>query len=431
MGRPGLPTDRKLLTGNLLMQLNFTSFELENDCSKDYVDILSGSHVRSPSIDKYCGARRPPLLRGRQFVVNFHSDGDGAAAGFNFTVSLAGLSCGGFIHIQSLVAIRTPRYPSAYPANTECEWVLGGQRGHRVNITFRGRFDIQQSAGCARDYIQIFNDVDGSWTSPVKYCGLTNPPTFLSTSHRARLLFRSDASIQGDGFEAIAALACGDNYTDPMGDITSPRYPNEYGGNLNCDYIIVVPQGSHVEIAFDPQFDIEQREDCRYDSLTLYEGPTDSSRQLLRTCGKEAPGNITVSSSVLVRFKTDWSVAGKGFALSYRVFRNTFFLQPVVATSLDPLVPLELSRIAFKVNVCGTFLWIQVMPSKYGAVRSVAKESEESNEGINPSWAEDMQDLERTFPQPTRQTQADGGNAAVRDALCGLHSSPSALRSSH
>ncbi|XP_064472120.1 cubilin-like [Ornithodoros turicata] len=305
---------------NAQVELNFTSFELENDCSKDYVDILSGSHVRSPSIDKYCGTRRPPLLRGTQFAVIFHSDGDGAAAGFNFTVSLSGLPCGGFLHIRNEITLKSPRYPSAYPANTECDWLLDGQRGHRVNITFTGRFDIQQSASCARDYIQIFNDVDGSWTSPVKYCGLNKPPTFVSTSHRARLLFRSDASLQGDGFKAVVTLACGDNYTDPMGDITSPRYPNEYEGSLNCDYLIVVPQGSHVEITFDPQFDIEQAEDCRYDSLTLYEGPSDSSRQLLHTCGKEAPGNLTVSSSVLVRFKTDWTVGGRGFALSYRVF---------------------------------------------------------------------------------------------------------------
>lgn len=304
---------------NAQVELNFTAFELETDCTKDYVEILSGTHARSPRIDKYCGSRRPPLLRGNEFSVIFHSDGDGSAPGFNFSVILSGLPCGGFRHIRNVAIVQTPNYPLAYPANTECDWVLDAQRGHRVNITFTGRFDVQQSTNCARDYVQIFNEVDGVWTSPVKYCGLTNPPSFVSSSHKARLLFRSDGTMQGDGFYAVATLACGDNYTEPLGRITSPRYPNEYEGNLKCDYIITVPQGSHVELTFHPQFDIEQWEDCRFDSLTIYEGVTDSSREILRVCGKESPGNLTVSSSVLIRFKTDWSVAGKGFALFYRV----------------------------------------------------------------------------------------------------------------
>ncbi|XP_064462179.1 uncharacterized protein LOC135372507 [Ornithodoros turicata] len=58
------------------------------------------------------------------------------------------------------------------------------------------------------------------------------------------------------------------------------------------------------------------------------------------------------------------------------------------------------------------------VPTLVVAVSVLHNICEDSNEGINPSWVADMQDLERTFPQPTRQSQADGGNAAVQDALC-------------
>ncbi|XP_064467486.1 uncharacterized protein LOC135378378 [Ornithodoros turicata] len=65
-----------------------------------------------------------------------------------------------------------------------------------------------------------------------------------------------------------------------------------------------------------------------------------------------------------------------------------------------------------------TYINYKFVPTLVAAVCVLHNICEESNEGINPSWAADMQDLERTFPQPTRQSQADGGNAAVRDALC-------------
>ncbi|KAH6931478.1 hypothetical protein HPB50_024670 [Hyalomma asiaticum] len=138
--------------------------------------------------------------------------------------------------------------------------------------------------------------------------------------------------------QCSASCSCGDRYEDDEGEITSPRFPENYANNLNCSYLIVVPQGSRLELSFDSEnFELESHDTCKYDNLTLYEGNSTSSPVLGGPwCGTIAPGNYSVASSALVMFRTDWSSTGKGFRLRYRIShcggnltaeRGTFSLQ--------------------------------------------------------------------------------------------------------
>ncbi|KAL3207716.1 hypothetical protein MRX96_052650, partial [Rhipicephalus microplus] len=56
--------------------------------------------------------------------------------------------------------------------------------------------------------MQVFNEgPDGQWeTQPVgSYCGIEAPAAIEAATHRARVLFRSNGDIQGDGFRMVVS----------------------------------------------------------------------------------------------------------------------------------------------------------------------------------------------------------------------------------
>lgn len=58
----------------------------------------------------------------------------------------------------------------------------------------------------------------------------------------------------------ISAVSCFFNFTAPSGTILSPNYPEEYGNNLNCVWLIISEPGSRIHLLFsdfdlEPQFD--------------------------------------------------------------------------------------------------------------------------------------------------------------------------------
>lgn len=66
-------------------------------------------------------------------------------------------------------------------------------------------------------------------------------------------------TIQSYSFPFFAA--CGGfielNDNDPPGYITSPNYPQNYPQNIDCIWVIIVPNGEAVQIDFEDEFYIE------------------------------------------------------------------------------------------------------------------------------------------------------------------------------
>ena len=77
-----------------------------------------------------------------------------------------------------------------------------------------------------------------------------------STSNKMLVEFRSDDIYEWDGFSAsihyspLPRKECEVGLDMTKKIIQSPNYPDSYGNNLSCKWLISVPHGSHITLKF-------------------------------------------------------------------------------------------------------------------------------------------------------------------------------------
>uniref|UniRef100_A0A3B4ASY1 CUB domain-containing protein n=1 Tax=Periophthalmus magnuspinnatus TaxID=409849 RepID=A0A3B4ASY1_9GOBI len=110
---------------------------------------------------------------------------------------------------------------------------------------------------------------------------------------------------------------CGGVLTGLSGVISSPGYPQEYSNNADCSWAIHVSNISVVSLVF-LDFQLENNEGCNFDFVALFDGPTVTHKHLGKYCGAEQPPKIvTTSNQLLVIFKSDFNIGGRGFKAYY------------------------------------------------------------------------------------------------------------------
>lgn len=107
-------------------------------------------------------------------------------------------------------------------------------------------------------------------------------------------------------------------FTDEIGNISSPNYPNPYAGERNCEYDISAPQGKVIALTV-LDLDIEVHSICEFDYLQIFDGfQSDNATSLGRYCGLEKPEALVSTFNHLhVHFSSDASITGRGFVANY------------------------------------------------------------------------------------------------------------------
>lgn len=109
------------------------------------------------------------------------------------------------------------------------------------------------------------------------------------------------------------SVPCMSNFTAPSGTVLSPDYPEGYGNNMNCVWLIQSELGSRIHLAFN-DFDLE----APYDSLTVKDGETNDAVVIGRFSGAESPSHLTSNTNTLrLEFQADHSMSGRGFNITY------------------------------------------------------------------------------------------------------------------
>ena len=106
-----------------------------------------------------------------------------------------------------------------------------------------------------------FNAEDILGTYGYKWRSIINwqKKVFQSSSNRMMVEFHSAIASQFDGFSGFSAFIsysllekkeCIDGLDMENGIIKSPNYPNPYGNDISCNWLITVPYGFHITITF-------------------------------------------------------------------------------------------------------------------------------------------------------------------------------------
>lgn len=61
-----LTSDRRFYGSNSKIYLNFTEFDLEDDCKRNFIEIYNGRSSNDPKIGKYCKNRAPGIIISQQ-----------------------------------------------------------------------------------------------------------------------------------------------------------------------------------------------------------------------------------------------------------------------------------------------------------------------------------------------------------------------------
>ncbi|XP_063048275.1 deleted in malignant brain tumors 1 protein-like [Engraulis encrasicolus] len=99
------------------------------------------------------------------------------------------------------------------------------------------------------------------------------------------------------------------------GTFSSPYYPNYYHDNAYCVWRLSAPSGQRVLLTFT---DLELDRCCSCDYITVYDGPSTSSRQLVKLCHNSSQTAFHSSSNHLtVVFRSDKSGVSRGFQAEF------------------------------------------------------------------------------------------------------------------
>ena len=124
-------------------------------------------------------------------------------------------------------------------------------------------------------------------------------------------------------FLVFFLTACYEVYNSTNGSFKSPNYPSYYPHGVNCRYIIKNMDPSNRIILTFLRFGLESHSACNYDSVKIYAGNSTDAPYLGSHngyCGYSRPPILKapIGKDVLIVFKTDVSVTGSGFVISYR-----------------------------------------------------------------------------------------------------------------
>ncbi|XP_064344671.1 putative DMBT1-like protein [Camelus dromedarius] len=218
------------------IELMIPTLKLEDilGCPYDSVEIFDGPRIASLSMGKFCASAAVMFFSSSHIVtVVFRSDSvitnTGFYAQFNAieqgqresdagdrapdvisappaAISQAPIpqggsnSCGGVIS-SLLGSFSSPWYPTNYPTNVECVWVIHLAEKFLIELTIPS-LKLEHSHGCPYDFIEVFDGRQVASLSMGRFCAGTKL-TFLSSSNIMTAVFRSDAMITSTGFYAV------------------------------------------------------------------------------------------------------------------------------------------------------------------------------------------------------------------------------------
>ncbi|KAK6644342.1 hypothetical protein RUM43_000609 [Polyplax serrata] len=283
--------------GHITLTVSYMDTTSES-CSDNTLFVYDGSDHNSTLIGAYCGRKTnlPVVTQGNTLFIEFIPS-TYSSIHFWATYASASSACGGNLYGET-GSFATPGYPSNYPTNSECVWVLRAAPGNKVQLNFK-EFDLEQSDHCNEEYVEI-REKDAAGKLLGFFCGQL-APTNLTTQSATWIKFRSGSVGTGKkGFLADYNLVYRNEVNGSAGEIANPFYPRPFMHYVeNINWRVNVEFGSAIRLWFkDLHLDDFHSVMC-ISSVTIYDGYDETAPVLLKVCGLVKPEAVTSSSNVV------------------------------------------------------------------------------------------------------------------------------------
>ncbi|XP_053955149.1 cubilin homolog [Anastrepha ludens] len=219
------------------------NISLIDDCSKEFISIYSGMTPELPQIAKICHNSTELIsginLKKHLTTILYHSEEPRASTSFQITAK-ASITCGS----KTMVVISPPPVSvdsKTYKNNMECSWEFETSHGLYLIVNFLGRFFIEKSENCSKDYLEIYFYENNIWNPKERFCGREVPSTYNATSHRILIVFRTDNTTTGDGFTFRVSSACITTFhvTNQLQVVRTPDAESTPYSRFQCSYTFV------------------------------------------------------------------------------------------------------------------------------------------------------------------------------------------------
>lgn len=196
--------------------LDFIDFDIEDtdaSCTFDTLAVFDGHRDEgSEPKQRFCGTAMPPQIISTTnlLTLELHTDSSIQGRGFKANYTWADAACGGVIKTLGHT-ISPPQSGSSYERQANCTWLIVAPPNHVVQLTFSS-FDLENGGtACWFDYVLVMEGTMQSGGQIGKFCGTNIPPTERTMGNVMSVQFVTDASVQGDGFEATYDFLDGRN----------------------------------------------------------------------------------------------------------------------------------------------------------------------------------------------------------------------------
>uniref|UniRef100_A0A0N5A6L6 Cubilin n=1 Tax=Parastrongyloides trichosuri TaxID=131310 RepID=A0A0N5A6L6_PARTI len=330
-----------------VIKVDFIDFDIPS--KKDEMYCESNSLQLKPSSSKqyeyiFCNNDKPYnsyTYNGEGLEIKFHSETMNNGRGFLLSYKS---SCEKHFFTEN-GTIKSVNYPdpSSHPIN--CTYVIYAPPTKGIKLKIKG-FELEQEPSICygppnddiKDYVKFSGPHSSNKMFNKKHICKRHPfippngDIITSATRPLVINYVSSGSPKNKGFlfeYETFELGCGGIFNEPNGTISSPNFPDGYLENIFCVYEINVESEKLIRITFD-RFDIEassnEKDHCNNDVVSIYENyitEAEHGELIGEFCGSILPPSIVSKSNKLtIVLRTDRSVKGVGFNLTYESIDN-------------------------------------------------------------------------------------------------------------